>query len=603
MKRRMIPIMFQLFSLLFFVIFGFLGTAYAQDGAGVFQQICATCHRDGANDAPSPATLRSLPADTILKALESGKMAPIGSSLSEADRAAVAKYLGTAGAEVIPQSAYCTGNTPLAKNAPAWNAWGIDPVNSRFQVAKAAGMTGADVPKLKLRWAFGFPGVTTAFGTPTVYGGRVFLGSANGSVYSLDAQTGCIHWIYKATDGVRTGIIISDDGQTAYISDLHSWVHAVNANNGELIWKTHVEDHPEASITGTPKLYADKLYVPVSGGEEEVAAGNPTFVCCKFRGSLVALDSKTGKELWKSYTISEPAKLTGRTANGTEIWGPAGASIWSSPTIDTQKRVIYFGTGVNYTQPATETSDAIVALDLTSGKMLWSRQLLMGDVYNFGCVTEAKLNCPKDAGKNLDVGAPPMLKSIRGGKRMLVVGTKAGMTYGLDPDARGTIVWETRVSNGGTQGGVIWGGSSDDTTAYFSISDWNPGNAEAGGGVVAVDITTGKIKWSTPAPKPACIGSAGCSAAQPGATTLIPGAVFAGSLDGHLRAYDSATGKIIWEFNTIQDFQTVNGVKARGGSINGTGPSIAGGILYANAGYSRFPVMAGNVFLAFSVER
>jgi polyvinyl alcohol dehydrogenase (cytochrome) len=578
------------------------GLLHAQDGAGVFQQICSACHRDGANDAPSPATLRSLPADTILKALESGKMASIGGSLSATDRAAVAKYLGTAAAETIPQSAYCTGNNPLNKTAPSWNAWGIDPVNSRFQQAKAAGMTGADVPKLKLKWAFGFPGVTTAFGTPTIYGGRVFLGSADGTVYSLNASTGCIHWTYKATDGVRTGIIISEDGQTAYIGDLHSWVHAVNVSDGKLLWKQHVEEHPESSITGTPKLYAGKLYVPLSGGEEEVGAGNPSFVCCKFRGSLVALDAKTGKQLWKSYTISEPAKLTGKTPNGTEIWGPAGASIWSSPTIDAQKKLIYVGTGVNYTQPATETSDAVVALDLNTGKIVWSKQLLVGDVYNFGCVTAEKLNCPKDAGKNLDIGAPPVLKSIGGGKRMLVVGAKSGMTYGLDPDAQGKIVWQTRIGNGGGQGGVIWGSSSDSKTAYFSISDWNPGNAEAGGGVAAVDIATGKITWNTPAPKPSCIGSAGCSAAQPGATSLIPGAVFAGSLDGHLRAYDSATGKIIWEFNTIQDFQTINGIKAHGGSINGTGPSIAGGILYANAGYSRFPVMAGNVFLAFSVD-
>jgi len=585
------------------LLFVFAGVAVqAQEGEKVFQTICSKCHRDGAPDAPAPSTLRSLPWQTILTALESGKMTAIGGTLSGEQRNAVAKYLGTAGAEVIPQSAHCSGAAPAMKGAPGWTSWGIDASNSRFQSAKAAGLSSADVPKLKLKWAFGFPGVTTAFGTPTVYGGRLFVGSADGTVYSLNAQTGCIYWMYKANDGVRTAITISGDGQTAYFGDLHAYAHAVNANTGVPLWKVHVEEHPEASITGTPRLEAGRLYVPVSGGEEEVAAGNPTFVCCKFRGSLVALDAKTGKQIWKSYTIPEEAKLAGKTANGTEVWGPAGASIWSPPTVDAPKHAVYFGTGVNYTQPVTNTSDAVVALDLNTGEKLWAQQLLSGDVFNFGCNTEQKLNCPQDAGKNLDIGSSPMLKSLGGGKRLLVVAAKSGMAYGLDPDKQGKIVWQTRIGNGGGQGGVIWGGSSDDKVAYYSISDWNPGKPEAGGGVVAVEVASGKILWTTPAPKPACLGTTGCSAAQPGATSLIPGAVFAGSLDGHLRGYDTASGKIIWDFDTLQDFVTVNGIKARGGAINGTGPTIVGGMLYANAGYSRFPVMAGNVFLAFSVD-
>ena len=521
----------------------FQSQARAQDGAGSFQTICANCHRDGAPDAPSPATLRSLPWQTILAALENGKMMAVGASLSVADRTAVAKYLGTEGIEAIPKSAYCSNKPSSSNNGPRWNGWGVDSSNSRSQSAKAAGLTGKDVPNLKLKWAFGFSGVTTAFGTPTVSAGKVLLGSADGTVYSLDGKSGCIYWTYKATEGVRTGTLVSDDGQTAYISDLHSWVHAVNTNTGALLWKTHVEEHPEASITGTPKLYEGKLYVPVSGGEEEVAAGNPSVICCKFRGSLVALDARTGKQFWKTYTISEPAKKTGATANGTEIWGPAGASIWSSPTIDPQKKAIYFGTGVNYTQPATKTSDAVIATDINTGEILWSQQLLEGDVYNFGCVTEQKLNCPKDAGKNLDIGVPPMLKSLGGGRRILVLAAKSGVAYGLDPDNRGKILWQTRIGKGGGQGGVIWGGSSDNKTAYFSISDWDPTKSTAGGGVVAVAIASGKLLWSTPPPTPACLSMKGCSSAQPGATSLIPGAVFAGSLDGHLAATTQPRGR------------------------------------------------------------
>ena len=575
----------------------------AEDGATVFQRVCSNCHRDGAPDAPSPSTLRSTPWQTILTALETGKMTAVGATLGSADRLAVSKYLGTEGPEAIPQSARCTGNAPpLSKTAPSWNAGAMDSTNSRFQTAQAAGITGQDVSRLRLKWAFGFPGVTTAFGTPTVYGGRVFVGSADGTVYSLNARSGCIYWMYKANDGVRTAVIIGSDGKTAFFGDLHAYVHAVNVETGALLWKTHVEDHPEGAITGTPKLDGGRLYVPVSGGEEEVAAGNVAFVCCRFRGNMVALDAATGKKIWKSYTIDEPAKMTGKSTDGTEIWGPSGASIWSSPTVDPVRGALYFGTGVNYTQPATKTSDAVLSFDRKTGRMLWAQQLIPGDAYNFGCVTDNKSNCPKDPGKDLDIGAPPMLKSLGGGRRILIVGTKAGVVFGLDPDRKGNVLWQTRISEGGSQGGVIWGSSSDGKSAYFSISDWNPANGEAGGGMVAVDIATGKKIWSTAANRPACLASKGCSAAQPGATTLIPGAVFAGSLDGHLRAYDTADGHLIWDFDTLRDFQTVNGVKARGGAIDGIGTTVAGGMVYANAGYSRFPVMAGNVFLAFSVD-
>lgn len=263
--------------------------------------------------------------------------------------------------------------------------------------------------------------------------------------------------------------------------------------------------------------------------------------------------------------------------------------------------MLYFGTGVNYREPITKTSDSLVAMDMKTGKIEWSRQYLQNDLYNFGCLVEQKSNCPKKIGFNQDIGVSPILKPLGKG-RILVFGQKNGLVYGVDPDKQGKIVWQTRVSKGGLQGGLIWGSAADDKNVYYSISDWDPMHPEAGGGVVALEIATGKIVWQTPAPKPACLGTKGCSAGQPGAVALIPGAVFATSLDGHLRAYDTTDGKIIWDYDTLRDFQTVNGVKARGGSMNGTGPVVAGGMVYSNSGYSRNPVMAGNVFLAFSVD-
>jgi len=580
-----------------------VSASYAEDGAAIFQSKCSICHAaGGATQAPLPDALRHMSWQAIVTALETGKMKAQGSALSAADREVVAKYLGTTNTEVIPRSAYCPASSVATNNGPVWNGWGVDPVNSRFQNAQAAGVTSDRVSKLKLKWAFGFPGATTAFATPTVVGGKLFVGSADGTVYSLNAQTGCINWSYQASEGVRTAILISSNGQTVYFGDLHANLYAVDAVRGALRWKAHVEDHPYATITGTPKLEAGRLYVPVSGGEEEVSAGNPTFVCCKFRGSLVAIDAETGRQIWKTYTIAEAAKMTGRTPAGTERWGPSGVSVWSSPTLDLQHRAIYVVTGVNFTDPPTKTSDAVLALDMDSGRTLWSQQFIPDDRYNFGCMSEQKGNCPENPGKDMDFGAPPILRSLGGGRRLLIAAQKTGVVHALDPDQHGKVVWETRIGHGGPQGGVLWGAASDDRLAYFSLSDWDPTKPESGGGMFAIEIATGKKVWSTPAPKPACLGVTGCSAAQPGVPTVIAGVVFAGSLDGHLRAYDTKNGGIVWDIDTLHDFQTVNGVQARGGSMNGTGPSIAGGILYTNSGYSRIPSIPGNVLLAFSID-
>lgn len=578
-------------------------SALAQDGAEVFRNHCSTCHRAGSTtSAPLPEVLRSLPPQTILAALETGKMRSQGSLLSPSERNLIAKYLGEGKvSQSMPPSASCTDDGSFAKTAPAWNGWGSDSTNSRFQKA-VAGLTRETIPKLTVKWAFGYPGVTTAFGAPTVFGGRVFVGSADGAVYSLNAQSGCVYWTYHAAEGVRTAVLISSDGQAAYFGDLQGNMYGVNAHTGALLWKTRADEHLYAEITGTPKLEGGRLYVPVSGGAEQVAAANPAFECCTFRGSLAALDAGSGKLLWKTYTVSEAPQVTGRNSAGTPTSGPSGAALWSSPTVDVPKKALYVGSGVNYSNPPTNTSDAVLAFDLERGRLLWSRQLLPADVFNFGCTTEKRENCPAKPGQDADIGAPPILRSLGGGRRVLIVGAKSGMLYGLDPDHDGKILWENKLAAGGAQGGIMWGAAADEKVAYIAISDWNPGKAEAGGGVAAIDISSGKKLWSTVAPKPVCLGTSGCSAAQPAPVTLIPDVLFAGSLDGHLRAYDARTGATIWDFDTLRDFATVNGIKAHGGSMNGSGPVVAGAMVFANSGYSRLPVMPGNVLLAFSVE-
>ena len=511
--------------------------------------------------------------------------------------------------QVVPRNGNCSAPPAATKNAPAWDGWGADGANTRFQDARTAGLTRQGIPKLKLKWAFGFPGATEASTQPTIFGGRVFVGSRDGTVYSLDARTGCMYWMYKATAQLRAPIVIGDRGPVAYFGDMQAYMYAVDANTGALKWKTRVGEHPYAAVAGAPKLDAGRLYVPVSGGNEEAAAGIASFACCTSRGGIVALDAESGKQVWKAYTIRDAATVTGKNAAGRQIWGPSGAGVWSSPTLDLQRRAIYVGTGVNYTDPPTSTSDAVLAFDMDSGRLLWTIQFTANDRFNYACFAVAASsrnegNCPKNPGPNIGIGAPPILRSLGNSRRLLIVGAKSGVVHALDPDREGKSVWETRIGSGGSiMGGIMWGGASDDRgLAYFPVSDWDAAKPEAGGGLVALRIATGEKVWSMLSPKPSCLGVSGCSAAQPGPATVIPDVVFAGSLDGHLRAYDTARGSVIWDFDTVQEFQTANGVQAHGGSINRSGPTVARGMLYASSGYSQMPALHGNVLLAFSVD-
>ena len=573
--------------------------AFAQGPDAVFEARCAQCHKqDNAVGAPLPGTLRQMSWQSILAALETGKMKAVGDAMTSEQRELVARYTGTDAAQSLPPSSRCAAAQPRLQNAN-WNGW-ADAANTRFQPAGPAGLNRKSTARLQLRWSFGFPGVTTAFGTPAIVDGKVFVGAADGTVYALDAQSGCVYWTYAALSGVRVSPIVAKG--TVYFGDLRANVYALSAATGALIWKVRVDDHFGAVITGTPKLDADRLYVPVSGRDESLASMNPAYECCSFRGSVVALDAASGKQIWKAYMVSEPPTRGGLNKAGTKMWGPSGAAVWSSPTLDLKKRVIYAGTGVNYSQPPTQTSDAIVAIDMDSGRLLWSRQFTQADTWNFGCTTPDKANCPRDSVIDADLGSSGVLRSIGGGQRILVASDKGGMVYGIDPDRQGRIVWKRKIAGGGTNGGFMWGGASDESgTVYLGISDFTAAHPETGGGLVALRLATGEKVWLTPAPTPTCLSTPGCSAAQPAPVTVIPGVAFLGSWDGHIRAYETGAGKIIWDFDTSQDFQTVNGVKAHGGSIVSMAPVIAGGALYITAGYSG-AAMPGNALLAFSVD-
>ncbi|HJZ70402.1 MAG TPA: PQQ-binding-like beta-propeller repeat protein [Vicinamibacterales bacterium] len=590
------------------VVSGLSRTVIAQsvDAETVYKANCASCHDQPQGRTPSREALKDRAADAILLSLTNGSMSMQGATLSVAERRALAEYLSgkPLGAPASAAAGLCsTKLAPIASIAAGspWNGWGAGSTNARYQ--PNPGLTAADVPNLKLKWAFGFPGGTQAYGNPTIVAGRVFVGSDNGTVYALDAGSGCIIWSFKAEGGVRSAPTVGPIGRrfAVYFGDLKANVFAVDASTGELIWKKQADDHKFARITGAPTLANGRLYVPVAS-VEEVPGAQPTYECCTFRGSVVAVDAATGDQIWKSYTITETPQQTGKNAQGTALYGPAGAAVWSAPTIDERRGVLYVGTGNAYTGPAVKTSDSVMAMDLKTGKIVWWNQATSADAFLVGCRPGGtNENCPKDLGPDFDFGNAPILRSLPGGKRILVIGQKSGTVWGLDPDDEGKVVWKLQAGKGGVLGGIEWGSAADDQAAYIPVSDVLAAPNEAGG-LFALKLATGEQIWHTPPPKLECNTGRGCTGAQSAPASVIPGVVFSGSVDGHLRAYSTKDGSILWDFNTVREYDAVNKVPAKGGSIDAAGPAIADGLVVTNSGYSLWRGIAGNVLLAFSAK-
>ena len=587
----------------------------APSGDAVYKQRCASCHDGTLPRMPNRQGLAAMTPEHIESELASFSMRRQGASLSPAERRAVAEFLTgrpagsyRAPISVIPKSAYCTTTTTGDQlNGASWNGWGIDLQNSRHQTATAAGLTATDVPRLKLKWSFGFAGASASGSQVSIVGNRIFVGSRNGVMYSLDRQSGCLAWAFEADAGTRSTPVVdrgtAGTGGTVYFGDAHAQVYALDAATGALKWKVKVEEHPDAMITGGLVSHNGRLYVPMSSLEEGTAV-IPTYECCTFRGSVIALDAATGKQIWKTYTIPRAPEPVGKNSVGTRLHAPSGAGVWSAPALDPDRNRLYITTGDSYSSPAAPESDAIMALAMDTGRVLWMRQTLAGDAWNTGCfgnVASEKVNCPSQAGPDHDFGSSPALVTLANGQRVLLAGQKSGAMFGLNPDT-GDVLWKTQAGDGGVLGGIEWGFSVDGSVVYASLSSAIEKKSGQAGGLVALNVADGSRRWAVPPAADTCAGRQGCNTAQPAAVSSIPGVVFSGSLDGHFRAYDSSNGKVLLDVNTINEYDTVNDVPARGGSINGPGATIAGGMLFVNSGYSTIGFMPGNVLLAFSVE-
>ncbi len=589
-------------------------------GRSLFSQVCGPCHESG--KAPIKDLLMMMTPNAIYDVMTKGAMRVQASQLTDEERRQVVRYLaGREPEKIQTRLPMCDSRQTgrLVESGPIDTGWGIEPGNTRLVPPQLAGLTVGDLRGLELRWTFAFPDSIESRSQPTIVGSTLYVGSESGALYALDAGSGCVRWVFNADGEIRGAPVyrteaVVDDGKVSYrpilyVGDVFAHAYAVDARTGTVLWKEKIDDHPAARIVGTPLVTDNRVYLPLGSWGEEIAAAAPDYVCCTFRGSMVALQRSSGALVWKRYTIPTAAVVQYENSIGKPHLGPSGAGIWSSPTLDAKRRKLYFTTGNNFSDPADDNSDAVFAVDAESGNVVWKRQTIANDTFNSGCSLPRAPTCPKHPGPDNDYTAPPILLHERNGKDILLAGQKSGDAFGLDPDT-GAILWHTRLGNDREPlRDAIWFGMTATQNRLIvpviamSLADQAPASSLAdayplttSNGLYALNPLTGEILWSTPS-SGICSASLACAGVAM-APIAIVGAVFAGTIDGWIRVFDTHRGKLLWSFNTAREFNSVSGDIVRGGAIRGAGSiMIAKGMLYVICFDPQAP---GSVLMAFS---
>jgi polyvinyl alcohol dehydrogenase (cytochrome) len=589
-----------------------LDAATLKRGAEIYDQVCSKCHEAGLARAPQRFMLQQMTPESIRHALTDGVMRPMAEGLTASDLTMIAEYIAgrSMGGAVTPPLMCAAGDSTFdVGEPPPFAGWGLTARGAHAIPTATAGLDRTNVGKLTLKWTLSFPNAIQARSQPTVAAGAIFVGSHDGSVFALDRATGCARWVFHALSEVRTGIVVSPwragDASAqprVYFGDLIGNVYAVKARTGELVWKRRPDSHPNATITATPVLRAGRVYVAVSS-LEEARTIDPHYECCSFRGSVVALNAMSGARLWQTYMTDRPTPR-GVNASGARRLGPSGVALWDSPVIDTKRGRLYVATGDNYSAPPSPYSDAIVALDLKTGKIAWAYQAQAKDAWNVACGAPDRTNCPKENGPDFDFGAGAVLATASNGRDYVLAGQKSGVLYAVNPDT-GKLVWKVHVGRGGVKGGIHFGIAVVGDTVLAPVSDVPDGRTYADAarpGMYALDVKTGAYLWKAPS-EDVCAGKPFCHPGYGAAITATPELVIAGANDGHLRIYDTATGAVLWDYDTLREFTTVNGAPAHGGSIGGGAAPIAyKGMLVANAGYGFAGALPGNALLVFEAK-
>jgi polyvinyl alcohol dehydrogenase (cytochrome) len=582
------------------------------DGQALYEVHCAACHHDP-HDAKAPTldALRLIHPRRMLHVLTEGAMQSQAAGMTGAEIQTLVAYL--AGRDAPPDvdaSAFCDDRSLAvrAEAGPRIANWGMAPGAGRYLNDAQTAIDAGNVARLELKWAFGLPGTDSARAQPVIDGDALYVASTSGDLFRLDRHRGCIEWHHRNAIPLRTSLALGDiDGHAVlYIGDAAGGINAFDALSGAPLWRTRVSLFDASMLTGAPLVHGERVIVPISSFEVGMAR-NPRHECCRTHGGVRALHARTGEILWTT-RLAEPATLRGENGIGIPQWGPSGVPVWSAPTVDARRGRIYIGTGQNYSLPATAYSDAILALDLETGAIVWHRQTYAGDVWNSACTGRTPgPNCPPEPGPDYDFGAGVIIATTSDSREVLLAGQKSGVVFALDPDADGRVLWETQVGAGSALGGVHWGLALEGQRLFVPIADpaFSRANGHPRPGLYAVSIDDGGVVWEARAPENCTLAPGACRYffRLSAAPTAVPGVVFAPGLDGQLRAFAAADGALLWSFDTLGEHVTVNGIVARGGSIDSAGVVAAGTMLYAQSGYGGFGQMPGNVVLAFDLAK
>jgi streptogramin lyase/cytochrome c5 len=599
------------------------------EGAELYQQHCNSCHTQPETRAPQLATLQRMPFTRIARALEFGIMMQQGAHLHADERLAIAKYLSSHSSEVRDEwmaDRMCSSDELLSITPGDEDNWGFGNRNRRV-LESGVTISRQNVDKLELKWSLAIPGATEMRSQPVAADGVLFLGTANGDVLAIDQGSGCIHWRFKADSTIRSSLNLdttSDGVPTLFFADDLGTVYAITADDGRLRWQKSLRWFPVTVISGSLAFHDDRLYVPISTFETAVAAAD-AYPCCRSHGGVVAIDTNDGSVIWEYHTTPDAMKV-GTTRAGTDIWGPSGAAVWTTPAIDAKRGLLYIGTAENMSPPATHNSDSVIALDMATGEVDWVFQGLAGDIWNAACHTGGA-NCPDDAGPDFDFGGGITLTTDVSGKDIVVAGQKSGHVYALDPDIKGSVIWKKRLSMGTTLGGIHWGVAASANTVWATVAD--PPQRRQGyvprPGIHALNLDDGSSRWSLPVergcefnpadlpgfgleamrdggaanPWPACSFFYGHSAAP----LYANGVLYAGALDGKLRILDAQSGEVLRVIETNRSFDAINGIDGHGGAIDLSGVVVDGERLFLYSGYGMFGQMPGNVLLAYELPR
>jgi polyvinyl alcohol dehydrogenase (cytochrome) len=584
-------------------------------GGQLFSDRCAICHENVTTRAPSPAMLSLMAPESIVRTLTDGAMQAQGKAVADPDKVLIAEYL--TGRKVSEGSDGLT--PPMCSSAdaafdfdrpPELAGWGIDPENTHAVAGPVGGISKENLQKLHLKWAVGLRGAIRVRSQPTFGGGAMYVGAQDGRVTALNLRSGCARWTFQAPTEIRTGLVVSPwkrgDGSARPLLyfGTKATVYALDARTGKEVWEQAPDKHPITILTAAPVLSRGVLYVGVASLEE--ISTSAKYECCTFRGSLIAYDAQSGREIWRYYTIDDPAKVQGTTSSGTKILAPSGAGVWNPLAIDEKRSQLTFATGNNYSRPATVTSDAVIALDLKTGKRKWVYQATHEDAWDTGCVWGHSDMCPNPEGPDFDFAAATILATASGGRDYIVAADKSGHVYALDPDD-GRLVWKVPVGRGGSSGGIEFGLAVRGNAVYVGVNDFDDGKTKyteaARPGLYALDLSTGKYLWKAPDSGETCRGKPRCLSGIYAGISTVPELVLAGNDDGWLRIYDAQDGHVLWRYDMTASVTTVGGGRSSGGAMGGpTYPVAYHGMLVVPSGWGMLQYMPGNAVFVFDTK-